>query len=353
MSNDFMQNHPTLGGALNNALFAAAGTETARGASGAGTGISNVLRGVAGVPQAENQFQLQQQMQPFQMAEAMSKLYGQTASAQENLARAGWFSDRSGNQQLAIQQRADAAKAKFASPQYDQDNKLVGYMTPDGFLSAKDAGVPDNAQIYRPDPAGRGGNPTITSLAADVANGVPGAAARLKAAINANNQVAGGRQGAVNNANTPEKLLTSETQATLDQVGAAPKNAHADYQSYQAKQLMSGVPFEQVQDEATWSAQNTAKYNTAKAAAQQDVSNYTQSKAWQQGISLQQWKAIRARTALTPGVSQQAAPAGVPGTAQPQQAQRSNVQVGSKVTLKNGQTVTVTKLNNDGTFEHN
>jgi hypothetical protein len=151
MSNQFMTNHPTLGGVLNNAMFAAAGTQTAQGPSGAGTGISNVLRGVGGVPAAQRQFQMDQQLAPLQYAEGMAKLYGTVATAQESLGKASWYNARPGVALENAQIKALQTGIKPEQFQYDNTGKYLGYVDNSGRFQAVDPNSPQ-ANAVRPNP---------------------------------------------------------------------------------------------------------------------------------------------------------------------------------------------------------
>lgn len=149
-SNNFMQAHPQLGGALNNALMSAALTPGPRGPEGWGEGLSRALQGVMGVQPAMRQFQFQQQAAPIQYATELAKLYGSQAQADMYAAHADYFRQMPGERLEAAQLRALAAQQKLGQPIHKADGSLLGYMTPEGFKSAASLGIPDDASVAKP-----------------------------------------------------------------------------------------------------------------------------------------------------------------------------------------------------------
>ena len=149
-SNLFMQNHPALGGMLNNALLSAAMTPEARGPEGVGGGISRALQGVIGAPQYEMQFQHAQEMYPIEHATALAKLYGDTAQAQMYQAHANYFNSMPGERLESAQLRYLAQQNKLGQPVHDSQGQLLGYMGANGFQSASSLGIPDEASTAKP-----------------------------------------------------------------------------------------------------------------------------------------------------------------------------------------------------------
>lgn len=149
-SNDFMTAHPSLGGALNNAFVAAAGTPEANGPEGVGGGISRALQGVLGVQPYMRQFQLKQQEAPLQYADSLAKLFGSTAQAQMYQAHANYFNQMPGERLESAQLRYLGQQQKLGQPVHDSTGKLLGYMGSDGFQSSSDLGIPDEASTAKP-----------------------------------------------------------------------------------------------------------------------------------------------------------------------------------------------------------
>jgi hypothetical protein len=149
LSNNFMEAHPALGGALNNALAAAALTPDAQGPEGVGGGISRSLRGVMGVQPYMRQFQMQQSEAPLQYADALAKLYGSTAQADMYRAHADYFRQMPGERLESAQLRYLAQQNKLGQPVHDSTGKLLGYMGADGFQSAGALGIPDEASVNK------------------------------------------------------------------------------------------------------------------------------------------------------------------------------------------------------------
>ncbi|HZS71646.1 MAG TPA: hypothetical protein VFA13_07400 [Candidatus Acidoferrum sp.] len=159
----------------------------------------------------------------------------------------------------------------------------------------------------------------MTELYLAASQGDKAAQVALDAYARTQAQVQGGKTGAVITASTPKDLLQSETKSALDAIGAPPKNTHDEYASYAAQLLLSDVPRDQIPSEEEWAKRNTEAYNAKKSAVQAEISEYTKSKAWNRGLTLDQWRKLRAKTAAVPGVPQQSAqpasaPAPVPGT---------------------------------------
>ncbi len=148
-SNQFMDAHPRLGGMLNNALVSAALTPEARGPEGAGGGISRALQGVLGVQPYMTQFQHQQEMYPVERATALAKLFGQTAEADMYRAHADYFRQMPGERLESANLRYLAQQNKLGQPVHDSTGKLLGYMGADGFQSASDLGIPDEASVNK------------------------------------------------------------------------------------------------------------------------------------------------------------------------------------------------------------
>jgi hypothetical protein len=68
--NGFMQQHPHLGGMLNNAMSNVAATPEAPMVSGAGSGMTRAMQGMMGGPELQRQYQVRQMLAPMQMAGA-------------------------------------------------------------------------------------------------------------------------------------------------------------------------------------------------------------------------------------------------------------------------------------------
>jgi hypothetical protein len=148
-SNQFMDAHPRLGGMLNNAMLSAALTPEARGPEGAGAGISRALQGVLGVQPYMTQFQHAQENYPIERATALAKLYGTSAETDLYRAHAAYFQQMPGERLEAAQLRYLAQQNKLGQPVHDSTGKLLGYMGADGFKSASDLGIPDEASVNK------------------------------------------------------------------------------------------------------------------------------------------------------------------------------------------------------------
>jgi hypothetical protein len=148
-SNQFMGAHPALGGMLNNALVSAALTPEARGPEGVGGGISRALQGVLGVQPYMTQFQHAQENYPIERATALAKLFGTSAEADMYRAHADYFRQMPGERLESAQLRYLAQQNKLGQPVHDSTGKLLGYMGADGFKSASDLGIPDEASVNK------------------------------------------------------------------------------------------------------------------------------------------------------------------------------------------------------------
>jgi hypothetical protein len=85
------------------------------------------------------------------MADAMSKLYGTTAQAQENLGRANYYNSITPERLAAAQLRSQTAEDKLGKPVADKDGNLLGYMGNDNqFHPASEYGIPAGASINTP-----------------------------------------------------------------------------------------------------------------------------------------------------------------------------------------------------------
>jgi hypothetical protein len=149
-SNDFMQRHPQLGGALNNALVGAALVPSGAPVEGAGEGVSRALQGALGIAPFMQHFQDAQLMRPIEHASVLAKLFGTVADTDLAKAHAAYYAARPGERLEEAQLKAFAAQQKLGSPIHDADGNLLGFMRNDGFVSSDQLGIPSGAA--RPHP---------------------------------------------------------------------------------------------------------------------------------------------------------------------------------------------------------
>jgi hypothetical protein len=328
-ANGWLQNnHPAIASRLDNAFLAAANTPQGHTI---GENISAVAKGVIGGRQEQLQHNIQQAMLPVEMQQRQMAFQKQYVDINKDIAQTN-----NANQESTMnmwkgrnyERQSQLASSNYTGQRVGTDGFLYG-INKNTNRDEKIPGQPGMGDDDQPDqskgiyavPGAGSGKPNMTELYLAASKGDKGAQAALDAYSRTQAGIAGGKTGAVINANTPKDFLQSEGKAAMDAVGPAPQTTTADFRSWRAAQVRNNTPMERIPDESTWKQNIMSQYNAKKAAAQQSISEYTKSGAWQKGISRQDYEAIRNKTALTPGAAQpapQRAPVGLPGAAQQQ-----------------------------------
>ena len=317
------QNHPGAAHALDNVFLTAANIPQGQTV---GENIAGVAHGLIAGRQMQFQHNVEQAMLPVELAQrqfAYQKNFLDVMKDRAQIDEASQNANMNRWRAQNFERLANSSTSPYAQTKVGTDGLLYGVRKDNGTVEkvpgqtdSDMSGDPGGPPKF-PVPGTTGRNPTITSLAADVANGVPGAEDKLRLAVRAEATIAGAKTGAVNDANTPKNFLASESKSVMDEVGQAPKVSTDDYYSYMGGQLASKVPYSKIPDEASWRSGIVQQYNQSKAKAQSRISAYTKSKAYERGIGLKDWEQQQQAPQAAPS-----APAAlpVPGTAAPQAA---------------------------------
>lgn len=332
-------NHPGMAHVLNNVFLNAAMTPEAPLVSGEGNGITRALQGVLGGRQAQYQHQLQQALLPVELAQRQlgyqksyldvlkdrSQIGEADANAQMNTWRAHNFERLSQQSTSPYSQTRVGQNGFLYGTRKDtgQEEVIPGQPGLEGLDDAQ-----GQARGAFPVPGTTGRNPTITSLAADVANGVPGAENKLRIAINAQTQIVGAGQGARNKANEPvqtaKEFLTTQDQAVNKMIGPEPTNKDYDSakQAVWDKAMAGQLKGDPLQEIAKIPSLEDAKaaYNSRANQIKTNYANYVASGLHRQGVPFDMNKIYPSKGKGGPNPSAQvpssaAAPANIPGVA--------------------------------------